>query len=113
MHKIRHIPRHRLVADVKQVALKTVIDTFGMYAVEASLLSKVPSVFTHEVIRSLDDATIAKIASESDDTIANREEFEKQLSTLKDSLETLQSLQSAKFRQYSGMPDLSSLFIQA
>lgn len=100
-----------LLADMAQVALKTVIDTFGMYAVEASLLGHLAIVFNPEMVHGLDDATITKIASESVDSIANREGLEKQLSTLKDCLETLQTLQRAKIRRISGMSGSPSLTI--
>ncbi|KEF54458.1 uncharacterized protein A1O9_09625 [Exophiala aquamarina CBS 119918] len=82
-----------------KVALKTVIDSFGAYAVEASLLGNLETVFNPKEINSLDDETIAKIASESVDTIAERGGLEKQLSILKDSLQTLQTLQREKTRR--------------
>ncbi len=68
------------------------IDAFGMYAIEATLLEKVSSVFEPEIIFDLDEETIAKVAAESKDSILEREELERTLSTLQKSLKTLQRL---------------------
>jgi hypothetical protein len=89
-----------ILADVAEVALKTVIDAFGMYAIEASLLGNLTTVFNPEVVVNLDDVTITKIASESAESIVEREELEKQLSTLEYSLKTFQRME---IRQVSGM----------
>jgi hypothetical protein len=84
--------------------LKTVIDAFGMYAVEASLLGSLPTIFDPEVVVSLDDAMITKVASESAKSIIEREDLETQLLTLEHSLKTLQRM---KIGQVSGMLVLS------
>ncbi|KAJ9607880.1 hypothetical protein H2200_007959 [Cladophialophora chaetospira] len=75
-----------------KVALKTVIDAFGMYAIEATLLEKLFSVFEPEVVFDLDDETVSKVASESSESLRQREELESKLSTLQQSLKTLQRL---------------------
>lgn len=108
MHAILDSSSLRFLLTKAQVALKTVIDSFGAYAVEASLLGNLETVFNPKEINSLDDETIAKIASESVDTIAERGGLEKQLSILKDSLQTLQTLQREKTRRVPGMPDFRS-----
>ena len=80
--------------------MKTVIDAFGMYAIEASLLGNLTNVFNPEVVINLDDVTITKIASESAESIVEREDLEEQLSTLEHSLKTIQRIE---IRQVSGM----------
>ena len=76
------------------------IDSFGMYAVEASLLRNLTSVFNPEAVVGLDDTTIKMIASESAESINERDDLERQLSTLGHSFKTLQRM---KIRQGSGM----------
>ncbi|KAK5046367.1 hypothetical protein LTR84_008168 [Exophiala bonariae] len=83
-----------------KVALKTVIDAFGMYAVEGALLGNLPTVFNPDVVGDLDEEMITKVASESSESIAEREDLEKQLSTLEKSLKALQQI---KIRQ---IPDV-------
>jgi hypothetical protein len=75
-----------------------------MYAVEASLLGSLPTIFDPEVVVSLDDAMITKVASESAKSIIEREDLETHLLTLEHSLKTLQRM---KIGQVSGMLVLS------
>jgi hypothetical protein len=94
---------------VAEVALKTVIDAFGAYAMEESLLRSLTTIFNPEVVVSLDDATITKVASESAKSISERRDLEQQLSTLEHSLKTLQRM---KIGQVPGMLVCSSLIPQ-
>jgi hypothetical protein len=80
--------------------LKTVIDAFAMYAVEGVLFEKLPSIFNPDIVDKLDKDMITKVGSESSESIAEREDLEKQLSTLEKSL---QALQQIKIRQIPGM----------
>lgn len=88
------------LADTAKVALKTIIDAFGMYAVEGALLRKLPTIFNFESVNALDEDMIAKVASESIESIVEREDLEKQLATLHQSLNALQQI---KVRQVPGM----------
>jgi hypothetical protein len=105
-HIIRYFPTEvgthcdTPLADKAQVALKTFIDDVGMYAVEGALLGNLPTIFNPEVVADLDEEMITKVASESPETIIEREDLEKQLSTLEKSLKALQQI---KIRQIPGM----------
>jgi hypothetical protein len=76
------------------VALKTVIDTFGMYAIEAYLLAQLTDVFSPTVVLNLDDATISRIAAESDESVAEREDLTKKLKVLDSTMKTMQRLRT-------------------
>lgn len=80
-----------------------------MYAIESSLLGNLPTVFSPEVVINLDDVTITKIASESAESIVEREGLEKQLSVLEHSLKTIQRI---GIRQVSGMLPFSFLYFR-
>ena len=77
---------------MRQVALKTVIDAFGMYAIEACLLSELPDVFSPKVFYSLKDEMVTRVAAESPETTIEREDLEKKLDTLERATRTLQRM---------------------
>lgn len=82
------------VADKLQVALKSVIDAFGMYATEACLLTKLTDIFNPTEVFKLDDAAISRIAAESDESVAEREDLTKKLNVLVPTMETLKRLRT-------------------
>ncbi|EXJ71691.1 uncharacterized protein A1O5_05499 [Cladophialophora psammophila CBS 110553] len=79
-----------------KVALKTIIDAFNMYAVEGTLLKQLPDLLPREVVEQLDEDTLANVAAESAECIADRVEHEQKRSTLQQSLKTLQRLKITK-----------------
>ncbi|KAK5044839.1 hypothetical protein LTR84_010377 [Exophiala bonariae] len=79
-----------------KVALKSVIDTFGMYAVEACLMAKIGDIFTPMQVSMLDDAAINRIAAESDESIAEREDLTKKLKVLEQTMKTMERLRTFK-----------------
>ncbi|ETN44121.1 uncharacterized protein HMPREF1541_10671 [Cyphellophora europaea CBS 101466] len=79
-----------------KVSFKTLIDAFGIYAVEACLLSKIPSVFTPETVLKLDDSAVQAIAGESQESLTERESLTKKLLILKDTQKILHRLDRHK-----------------
>ncbi|KAK4941259.1 hypothetical protein LTR10_018795 [Elasticomyces elasticus] len=77
-----------------KVALKSVIDAFGMYAVEACLLEGLPDIFTPEIVYQLDDETVTRIAGESADTVVEREDLQKKFKALDETMVTLRRLKT-------------------
>jgi hypothetical protein len=77
-----------------KVALKSVIDAFGMYAVEACLLDGLADIFAPETVYTLDDETITKIAGESVDSTVEREDLQKKLKVLQETMVTLRRLKT-------------------
>ncbi|KIX04462.1 uncharacterized protein Z518_05330 [Rhinocladiella mackenziei CBS 650.93] len=75
-----------------EVALKAVIDAFGMYAMEVCLLDKLPHVFDPREVHGLEEKMIRKVAAESPESIIEREDAERKLSILEQSLKTLQRM---------------------
>lgn len=65
-----------------------------MYAVEACLLEELPEIFRPEIVFNLDDETITKIAGESPDSIMEREDLQKKLKVLEDTMLTLRRLKT-------------------
>ncbi|KIW66260.1 hypothetical protein PV04_08459 [Phialophora macrospora] len=77
-----------------KVALKSVVDAFGMYAIEACLLEPLPKILMPENVMGLDDATITKIAGESAESLTERAELGKKLKVLQETTTTLQRLET-------------------
>lgn len=65
-----------------------------MYAIEACLLEGLPGIFRPEIVLELDDATITKIAGESAESVAEREELQKKLKVLNETMTTLRRLKT-------------------
>jgi hypothetical protein len=65
-----------------------------MYAVEACLLEKLSNVFEPEIVYELDKETITKIAGESADSIAEREDLHEKLKILEKTMITLRRLKT-------------------
>jgi hypothetical protein len=76
--------------------LKTIIDSFHMYAVQACLLEKLPSIFTPAMILKLDGETVRKIAAESTDSMEERTSLNQKLADLKDTQKDLHLLDRHK-----------------
>ncbi|KIW23993.1 uncharacterized protein PV07_09733 [Cladophialophora immunda] len=77
-----------------KVALKSVIDSFGVYAVEQCLLNELPEIFKPEIVFTLDDAMVTRIAGESLESLAEREKLNKKLKVLQDTMTTLRRLRT-------------------
>ena len=65
-----------------------------MYAIEACLLDQLAAVFRPEIVLELDETTIVKIAGESSESVAEREDLQKKLKVLEDTMLTLRRLKS-------------------
>ncbi len=72
--------------------MKSVIDAFGVYAIEASLLPELPDVLSLAVVGELDDEAVTRLAAESTACARERGGLETKLSVLTQSLKTLQRL---------------------
>lgn len=70
------------------------IDAFGMYAVEACLLEGLPNIFQPETVLELDEETITKIAGESSETVAEREDLVKKRKVLEETMLVLRRLKT-------------------
>jgi hypothetical protein len=76
------------------VALKSVVDAFSMYAVEACLLKQLPNVFPPRIAYDLEDATVTRIAGESEECTLEREDLVTKERVLEKSMITLRRLKS-------------------
>jgi hypothetical protein len=65
-----------------------------MYAIDACLLTKLTDIFSPTVVFNLDDATISRIAAESGESIAEREDLTRKLKVLIETMKTLQWLRT-------------------
>ena len=68
------------------VALETFIDNVVVLGVEPCLLSKLEAMFTSETVVQMDDDTLNLVGGESEEMQSEREELNRQLETLDDSL---------------------------
>ncbi|KAI1476076.1 P-loop containing nucleoside triphosphate hydrolase protein [Daldinia eschscholtzii] len=75
-----------------KVALKQVVDDFSKLAIEACLISKLPSLFTPEVVFDLSDDTVGRIAAESWETADERKFLTEKMSVLSSGMTELQRL---------------------
>jgi hypothetical protein len=75
------------------VAIKTLIDDFSVLAQERCLMQELPNVFPPKVVVGLEDATIAEIAAETDESKQDRLNTEEKLKVLQTGLETIKKLQ--------------------
>ncbi|OAG40182.1 hypothetical protein AYO21_05660 [Fonsecaea monophora] len=77
-----------------KVALKSIIDSFGVYAVEQCLLNELPDIFKPGMVFQLDDVMVTRIAGESPESQAEREGLNKKLKVLGDTMATLRRLRT-------------------
>lgn len=75
-----------------QVAIKSFVDDFAIYAVEQELLVKVQTVFTPTIIFTLPEDVIEDIAGETEDSKMERKGSTRKLATLKKTLDVLKRL---------------------
>lgn len=68
------------------------MDDIAVLAVEHSLIKKLPSVFSPDVVFELDDQEIHRIVAESDETSAERSRCVEKLEVLEDGLRNLKRL---------------------
>ena len=74
--------------------MKSIIDAFGLYVVEACLFAKLTDIFTPTSIFGLDDTTISRVAAESEEALAERDELTKKLKVLEQTMKTMQRLRT-------------------
>jgi hypothetical protein len=70
--------------------LKSIIDNFGIYVIEESLLVKLPKIFMPAEVSKLDDATISRLASESEESVLEREDLTRKLKILEQTMKTME-----------------------
>lgn len=75
------------------MALKKIIDDFSVLAVEACLIQRLPTLFSPADVIEIDDTTVAILASEDEESSAERALCNEKLKILKDGLNALQSAQ--------------------
>ncbi|KAI1801212.1 P-loop containing nucleoside triphosphate hydrolase protein [Daldinia bambusicola] len=89
------------------VAIKQVIDDFSKLAIEACLISKLPGLFTPEVVFELSDDTISRIAAESEETANERRFLTEKMSVLSNGMKELQRLSKYHKRIGGRLPNIS------
>ncbi|KAL2414845.1 hypothetical protein ABEF95_016481 [Exophiala dermatitidis] len=77
-----------------KVAIKVVIDAFGVYAVEECLLKELPALFDQQTVFNLDAITLTRVAGESADILAEREDLDKKLKVLQMTTTTLSRMKA-------------------
>ncbi|KAI1210261.1 P-loop containing nucleoside triphosphate hydrolase protein [Annulohypoxylon truncatum] len=75
-----------------QVALKQVVDDFSTLAIEASLISQLPGLFTPEIVFDLSDDVVSRIAGESWETADERRFITDKMEILRSGMVELQRL---------------------
>lgn len=76
--------------------MKTLIDDFSVLAVEKCLVKRLPDLLSPNTVASLDDATVTKIASETEESILERSRTTSKLGILESALIMLRSLDRHK-----------------
>lgn len=74
--------------------MKSIIDSFSIYAIEECLLRKLPNLFEPQIVFSLEDAVISQIAGESAESMAERQESNKKLKVLELTMTTLRRMKN-------------------
>ncbi|KIW12491.1 hypothetical protein PV08_09768 [Exophiala spinifera] len=96
MEKFASIEALNAMQAYYKVALKSIVDSFGMYAVEDCLLQPLPEIFSPEIVFGLKDEVVTAIAGESQEIAAEREDLEKKLESLQRTMHTLARLKTLK-----------------
>ncbi|KAI2635646.1 P-loop containing nucleoside triphosphate hydrolase protein [Hypomontagnella submonticulosa] len=81
-----------------KVALKEVVDNFSKIAIEASLISKLPRLFTPELVFELDDDVVSQIAGESWEIADERKFLTEKIEILSSGMTELQRLSKHRRR---------------
>ena len=76
-----------------KVALKKIIDDFSVLAVEACFIQQLPTLFSPADVIDLDEATVAALAAESEESSKERARSSEKLRVLEDGLKALQVVQ--------------------
>lgn len=94
-----------------KVALKTFIDNVTIQVVEGHLIGDIWSIFSPSDVGQMEPSLISKIAAESTESQALRQQLDRKLQTLKKGMEICQrhSTHSAIGRIYTICPLLSFL----
>lgn len=79
-----------------QVALKRFIDDVSVEVMEAQLVSKLADILSATSIFDMSDDTISRLAGESEESRAEREQLTRQLQVLKTGLETCRRFASVR-----------------
>ncbi|KAI2779924.1 P-loop containing nucleoside triphosphate hydrolase protein [Daldinia loculata] len=88
-----------------KVALKQIVDDFSKLAIEACLISKLPGLFTPEVVFELSDDTVSRIAAESWETADERQFLTDKMNVLSSGMTELQRL--SKYHKGTGGGELT------
>ncbi|KAJ4286023.1 hypothetical protein N0V88_008138 [Collariella sp. IMI 366227] len=75
-----------------KVALKTLVDDVSNLAIERSLLQKLPSILSPEIVCDLTDEKVQRIAAESTESAAERALATERLSVLESGMAELKRL---------------------
>ncbi|KAK1832585.1 P-loop containing nucleoside triphosphate hydrolase protein [Podospora conica] len=79
-----------------KVALKRFIDDISVEVIEAQLVSKISDILSAVSICDMSDETISRLAGESEESRAEREQLNRQLCVLKSGLETCKRFASVR-----------------
>lgn len=75
--------------------MKTLVDDFSVLAIER-YLQELPKIFSPEIVTTLDDTTIERIAAETKESVLERTRLMEKLKVLTSSHETLKGLDRQK-----------------
>lgn len=81
------------------------MDDFSKLAIEACLISKLPGLFTPEVVFELSDDTVSRIAAESWETADERQFLTDKMNVLSSGMTELQRL--SKYHKGTGGGELA------
>ncbi|KAJ2897735.1 hypothetical protein MKZ38_004411 [Zalerion maritima] len=72
-----------------KVAIKRFVDDFSVLAIERCLISKVPALFGLETVYNLSESDVSRLAGESEEASAERQEYTQKLAVLESTLSDL------------------------
>lgn len=88
--------------------MKAIVDAFGMYAIETCLLAKLPNLFEPMEVGMLNEDVISRIAAESDQSIAERQELTKRLKAFQQTITTMERLQTTSMSRLCSVASQAS-----
>ncbi|KAK4150063.1 hypothetical protein C8A00DRAFT_46461 [Chaetomidium leptoderma] len=77
-----------------KVALKTLVDAVSTLAIERCLLQKLPSILSPDIVCELSDEEVERVAAESAESVAEREQAAEKLAVLENAMAELQRLRT-------------------
>ncbi|KAI9152287.1 Interferon-induced GTP-binding protein Mx [Paramyrothecium foliicola] len=102
-----------------KVAMDRFVDDVSVIAIEGCLISQLPSLLTPNLVLDLEEAEVARLVGESEETVSQRQILDEKLKTLRNGLQSIKRLyshQSGSFIDERCSPTLdkrtSSAFVE-